>query len=116
MQGRITVTYAVQVGDDDPYDLVDDAFVPLQLATGEGRGEVADTGQALSVSGGQVSALLREADALVLRVFNPTDEPTRVAVDGHLGWVVDLRGRPIEPFEGGVDLGPHAIATLRLDS
>jgi hypothetical protein len=31
------------------------------------------------------------------------------------GWVVDLRGLPVEPFEGGVTLRPWQIATLRLD-
>ena len=35
--GSHTVRYAVQIGDGDPYALVDDAFVPLQVATGEGR-------------------------------------------------------------------------------
>jgi hypothetical protein len=115
MQGRTTVRYAVQVGGDDPYALVDDAFVPLPIATGEGRGEVAPSGQVLAVSGAEVSALLREAGALVVRVFNPTDQPTTVAVDGRRGWTVDLRGRPIAPFEGTVDLAPHAIATLRVE-
>ena len=115
MQGRITVRYAVQVGGDDPYALVDDAFVPLQIATGEGRGDVAASGQVLSVTGAEVSALHRDTGALVLRVFNPTDEATTVTVDGRRGWTVDLRGRPIAPFEGHVDLAPQAIATLRLE-
>jgi hypothetical protein len=115
MQGRTTVRYALHLGDRDPYAVVDDAFVPLQIATGEGRGEVADTGQVLSVSGAEVSALLREAGSLVLRLFNPTDAPTTAAVDGRRGWTVDLRGRPLEPFEGTVELGPHGIISLRLD-
>jgi alpha-mannosidase len=115
MQGRTTVRYALHLGDRDPYAVVDDAFLPLQLATGEGRGDVADTGQALSVTGAEVSALLRDAGSLVLRLFNPTDAPTTATVDGRRGWLVDLRGRPLEPFEGSVDLGPHAIVTLRLD-
>ena len=42
------------------------------------------------------------------------DEAT-VRIDGRRGWVVDLRGRPLEPFEGRLDLAPWRIATLRLD-
>ncbi len=115
MQGRTTVRYAVQLGDGDPYALVDDAFVPLQIATGEGRGDVSDEGQVLNVTGAQVSALHRDGGSLVLRVFNPSDTATTVTVDGRRGWTVDLRGRPLAPFEGTVDLGPQAIATLRLE-
>jgi hypothetical protein len=115
MQGRTTVRYALHVGDRNPYDVVDDAFVPLQIATGEGRGDVASTGQALSVTGAEVSAVLREAGSLVVRVFNPTDDATTVTVDGRRGWTTDLRGRPIAPFANTVDLAPQAIATLRLD-
>jgi hypothetical protein len=51
---------------------------------------------------------------LEVRVFNPTDAPTTVRLAGHSGWVTDLRGRPIEPFDGGFDLGPYKIATARL--
>jgi hypothetical protein len=68
----------------------------------------------LAVVGAQVSALYRDGGALHVRVFNPTDEPTTVTVDGHRGWRVDLRGRPVEPFETTVDLAPHQIATLQL--
>jgi hypothetical protein len=115
LQGRITLRYALHVGDRDPYAVVEDAFEPLRIATGEGRGDVPAHGQALTVAGAEVSALRREAGSLVLRAFNPTDEPTTLAVDGRRGWTVDLRGRPLAPFEGTVDLAPHAIATLRLD-
>jgi hypothetical protein len=31
------------------------------------------------------------------------------------GWVVDLAGRPVEPFEGSVRARPWQILTLRLD-
>jgi mannosylglycerate hydrolase len=114
MQGRQTVRYAVQLGDGDPYAFVDDAFTPLQVATGAGGGTVAGDGQVLAVQGGQVSALYRDGGALHLRVFNPTDEATTVTVEGRRGWRVDLRSRPVEPFEGSVELSPHQIATLQL--
>ena len=114
MQGRQTVRYAVRLGDGDPYAFVDDTFTPLQVATGAGEGTVPGHGQMLSVVGAQVSALYRDGGALHVRVFNPTEEPTTVTVEGHRGWRVDLRGRPVEPFEGAVELAPHQIATLQL--
>ena len=113
-QGRQTFRYAVRVGDGDPYELVESAFVPLQVATGAGQGTEPGDGRHLAVTGAEVSALYREAGAIVLRVFNPTDEPTTVTVDGRQGWRVDLRGRPVAPFEQTVDLAPHQIATLHL--
>ena len=115
LQGRQTVRYVVGLGDRDPYALVDDAFVPLQVATGAGEGTVPGDGQALSVQGGEVSALYRDGGALLLRVFNPTDEATTVVVEGHRGWRVDLRGRPVEPFEQAITLAPQQIATLQLN-
>ena len=47
-------------------------------------------------------------------MFNPTAAETTVSLDGRSGWLVDLRGRPLEPFDGSFTLGPHAIATARL--
>ena len=67
------------------------------------------------MTGAEVSAVRREAGALEVRVFNPADRPTTVAVEGRSGWLVDLRGRPLVPFEGRFELRPHGIATLRLD-
>ena len=46
LQGRQTVRYAVRIGDGDPYALVDDAFLPLQVATGSAQGSVPGDGQA----------------------------------------------------------------------
>ena len=37
---------------------------------------------------------------LEVRVFNPTDRQTVVTFRGRSGWLVDLRGHPLEPFEG----------------
>jgi hypothetical protein len=50
-----------------------------------------------------------------VRVFNPTDAATTVHLGGRTGWLVDLRGRPLEPFTGAFPLGPWQIATARLD-
>ncbi len=72
------------------------------------------TGQALSVQGAEVSAVVREAGRLQVRVFNPTDEPVHVDIDGRQGWLLDLRGRPLSPFEGRFELAPWQIATAAL--
>jgi hypothetical protein len=37
-----------------------------------------------------------------------------VVVAGRRGWLVDLRGRPLAPFEERFPLGPWAIATAAL--
>ena len=133
LQRVVTMHYAVAVGDVDPYALADDVLVPLVVAEdgparatasapagatptgGDGaRPGGRRSGTALAVSGAEVSAVRREGATLVVRVFNPTDATTTVTVEGRSGWLVDLRGRPIAPFDGGVELRPHGIATLAL--
>jgi hypothetical protein len=109
-QGPASASFALHVGDRDPYAVADDVLVPL-LVTRAGSGSGAAEGQALAVSGAEVSAVVREGGALHVRVFNPTDEPTHVTLEGRHGWLVDLRGRPVTPFEGGFDLEPWSIAT-----
>jgi alpha-mannosidase len=115
----MTLRYAVQIGDIgddiDPYALVDDAFLPLMVEQAPGGGTVAPEGSALSVRGAEVSAVQRQAGTLEVRVFNPRGTATTVELDGRTGWLVDLRGRTLEPFEGGFELGPWQIATARLD-
>ena len=78
---------------------------------GPAAGRRPTEGQALAVTGAEVSAVVRVAGALHVRVFNPTAAPTTVRVDGRQGWLVDLRGRPLAPFEGSFDLAPWQIAT-----
>jgi alpha-mannosidase len=112
-QGPMAASFALHLGDRDPYAVADDVLVPL-LVTRAGAGSGASEGQALSVTGAEVSAVVREAGALHVRVFNPSDEPTRVTIDGRRGWLVDLRGRPQGPFEGAFELEPWAIATVSL--
>lgn len=113
MLGPVEARYAVHIGDADPYALVDDAFLPLQVATADGGGTAPDSGSALLVDGAEVSAVRRVAGGLEIRVFNPRPEATDVRF-GRRGWRVDLRGRPLEPFDGGFTLGPFSIATVRL--
>ena len=119
MQGPVEARYAVQLGPADPYALVDDVFLPLEVVTAEGGGHRLQQGSALEVTGAEVSALRREAGGIELRVFNPSDEPATVRIAGARagsgsGWLVDLRGRPLRSFDGSFDLGPWAMATARL--
>jgi hypothetical protein len=115
MPGRHVLRYAIALGADrDPYELADDAFTPLLVATGEGGGDRPDRGTELTVTGAEVSAVVRSGGHLVVRVFNPSDQPTEVRIDGRQGWVVDLRGQVVAPFEGSFPLAPFRIATVQL--
>jgi hypothetical protein len=116
MAGRQTFRYAVSVDPDaDPYALVDDVFLRLEVATGVAHGDRPARGAALTVTGAEVSALRRDAGgALELRVFNPRGDAATVVVEGRAGWLVDLRGRPLEPFDGQFPLCAWGIATARL--
>ena len=49
-----------------------------------------------------------------MRLFNPSDGETVVRLPGRQGWLVDLRGRPSEPFEGSFPLRAGGIATVAL--
>jgi mannosylglycerate hydrolase len=112
-QGPISARFALHVGDRDPYAVVDDAFLPL-LVTRAGGGTAPPDGQALRVTGAEVSAVVRVGGALHVRVHNPSPAATTVHLDGRRGWLVDLRGRAVAPFEGHFELGPWAIATAAL--
>jgi mannosylglycerate hydrolase len=115
LQGRvIEARYALSTSGRDPYALADDVLVPLELVHGAGGGQRPAAGSALEVTGAEVSALRRIGELLELRVFNPTDEVVEVSVGGRSGWLVDLRGRPLEPVDGGLRLRPFGIATLHL--
>jgi hypothetical protein len=115
LQQPIVASYAVHAGDADPFALVDDFLLPLQVVrtTGEGRAPATE-GQALVVDGAPVSSLRRVAGRLEVRVFNPSADTTTVTIDGRRGWLVDLRGRPVEPFEARFTLAPWRIATVVL--
>ena len=114
VRGRHTFRYGVAVGDVDPYALVDDAFLPLDVVGAEGTGTRPASGRALELHGAEVAAVQRVGGVLEVRVFNPQDAPTTVALPGRHGTLVDLRGRPQGTFTDGFALGPWAIATARL--
>lgn len=123
LQGVHAVEYAVLPHQGDwqtarLYERADDVLVPLERAHPSGTGSRPPSGRALEVDGAQVSAVIRDAGALVVRVFNASTAPSTVTVtsDGApaRGWVVDLLGRAEQPFDRGVDLRPWQIATLRL--
>jgi len=114
MIGPVEARYAVHVGERDPFALVDDAFLPLEVVVAEGGGERPASGSAFEIDGAEVSALRRVPGGLEVRVFNPSGDEATVSLPGRTGWLVDLRGRPVAPFDGSFELGPWAIATLRV--
>jgi hypothetical protein len=119
LQKRLTRRYAVAVGEADPFALADEVLVPLRVVepsdgSGGGDADLPAAGSALAVEGAVVSAVVREGGALTVRVFNPRDEPAEVRIDGRCGWLVDLRGRAMAPFEGSFTLRPWGIATAAL--
>jgi len=114
LRGRtIEARYALCIGCDDPYAMVDDAFVPLDVVYAAGGGWRPSAGSELEVEGAEVSAVRREAGMLEVRVFNPTDRATTVSFGARSGWLVDLRGRTVAPVDGSFELRPFGIATFR---
>jgi hypothetical protein len=116
MLGPVDVHYALCVSGADPYDLADEVLLPLQVTGSFGGGGRDDRGTELCVDGARVSSVRRQAGALEVRVFNPSDSPTTVRLTDRSGWLVDLRGRPVAPFENAFALRAHGIATVRLDT
>ena len=112
MIGPVRVRYGLHAGEADPYALVDDVFLPLERVQATGGGH-RPRGAALTVEGAELSAVVRRAGALEVRVFNPTADAVTVEVGGRSGWLVDLRGRPLESFDGSFALRPWGIATAR---
>jgi hypothetical protein len=114
LRGRsLEARYALCVGCDDPYAMVDDVFVPLDVGYASGGGWRPAAGSALEVEGAEVSAVRRQAGMLEVRVFNPTPDATTVRMGARSGWLVDLRGRTLEPVDGSFELRPFGIATFR---
>lgn len=111
MVGPVSVRYALAAGGCDPYALADDTWLPLEVVQAPGGGRLAGVGRRLAVAGAQVSALRPVAGGMELRVFNPSPAATTVLVEGRGGWLVDLLGRALEPFEERFPLGPWKIAT-----
>jgi 2-O-(6-phospho-alpha-D-mannosyl)-D-glycerate hydrolase len=126
MLGHVALDYALlphrgDWRDANLYGAADELLVPLErIRAGGWAGARRDpTGALLQVDGARVSAVLREAGGLVVRVFNPSPDTRTAAIEREgapaTGWAVDLVGRPQARFEGAVELGPWEIATLRLD-
>jgi len=103
----------------DCYGAADAFLVPLERTRGGGFGGTQPrAGAALRVDGAEVSAVHRIAGGLLVRVFR-TDSgegPVTIEHDGApaTGWIVDLQGRPVEPFEGQVTMRPWQIVTFQL--
>jgi alpha-mannosidase len=110
VQGR----FAVSVDCDDPHRLADDFLLPLELVHAPGGGSRPARASAFVVEGAEVSALRRQAGVLEVRVFNPTGAPTTVRMGERSGWLVDLRGSTLGPFDGSFELRPFGIATVRI--
>ncbi|MCU1352041.1 MAG: alpha-mannosidase [Acidimicrobiales bacterium] len=118
MRGPQQLRYALHTAGRDPYAVTDDAWVPLLVGRHRGAPPLGDgtaRGQALRVTGAEVSAVTRTAGRLEVRVFNPTDQEVTVRLDGRTGWQVDLRGRATEPFDGSCALRPWGVQTFVLD-
>jgi hypothetical protein len=115
MRGRhVTLRYALARDCADPFALADDVLLPLEVVSSLGGGDRPPAGSELAVDGAEVSAVRRAGGVLELRVFNPTAAETVVTVARRSGWLVDLRGYPLTPFEQSFALRPFGIATARL--
>jgi hypothetical protein len=112
--GPVAVHYGLGLGDLDPFATAEDVLVPLATTASFGGGDRPDRGSALTVRGGEVSSVRREAGQLEVRVFHPGSRAVRIELPGRSGWLIDLRGRPLAPFEGSFELRAHGIATARL--
>ncbi len=111
---RITAHYALALGCEDPWSLADDILLPLEVVTSPGGGWRPDHGSVLRVEGAELSAVQRRAGMLEVRVYNPGPDPATVRFPTHRGWLVDLRGTPLEAFDESFQLRPFGIATARL--
>ena len=104
-------------------DAADDFLVPLEHARGGGAPGASrpPTGSELAVHGAHVTAVIRDAEtgALTVRVVNLSIEQVEAHIEVRgtpaVGEVVDLVGRRLRRFTGGVPLRPWEIVTLRLD-
>jgi hypothetical protein len=114
MLGPVECRYAVCIGPVDPYAVADDTLLALLATTAPGGGDRGPTGQGLAVDGAEVSAVRRCDGELEIRLFNPSEAPTSVSMNGRSGRLVDLAGRPIGAFDGSFELGPRQLATARL--
>jgi mannosylglycerate hydrolase len=114
LRGRpVEARYALCSGCDDPYAMVEDVFCPLDVVYAPGGGWRVASGSMLEVRGAQVSSVQRQGATLEVRVFNPTADRVTVGFGDRSGWLVDLRGRTLEPVDGTFALRPFGVATVR---
>jgi alpha-mannosidase len=111
---RIETTYVLAIGEVDPWSVAEDLAVPLESTPSLGGGWRPERGSDLTLRGARLSALRRHDGLLEVRVFNDAAQETTVDLGDASGWLVDLRGRPTEPFEGSFKLRAFGIATVRL--
>ncbi|MFO7590818.1 MAG: glycoside hydrolase family 38 C-terminal domain-containing protein, partial [Acidimicrobiia bacterium] len=127
LHGHHVVDYAVLPHrgawhDADVHGAADDFLVGLERGRVRGGpgADLEPDGCHLSVVGAEISAVLREGGALVVRAHNPLPDAStlRITRDGApvAGDVIDLRGQPTEAFTGELALRPDQIATVRLSS
>jgi alpha-mannosidase len=125
LQGHQRAEYAVLLHHGnwraaDCYGAADAFTIPLERArvSSATKATRAPAGSALRVQGAEVSAVLRVQGGLIVRVFrtDASTGPVTVEYEGApaRGHVVDLRGNPVAPFEGELQLRPWEIATLQL--
>ncbi len=110
----ICARYALAVEEVDPWAMADDFLVPLESVHSLGGGWRKARGSELSIEGAEVTAVRRQQGLLEVRLCNPSDGPAEVTFGSAAGWLVDLRGLPLRPFEGAITLGPWEIVTARL--
>ncbi len=84
MLGPVEARYALAVGDVDPFALADDFLLPLEIAMAAGDGHGRDSGQALSVEGAEVSAVVRVPGGIEIRLWNP--QPNRRPRPSAMAW------------------------------
>ncbi|MFN8025835.1 MAG: glycoside hydrolase family 38 C-terminal domain-containing protein [Acidimicrobiia bacterium] len=125
LQGRVTLRYALLPHrgtweQADLFDAADEFLVPLQKVRGGGwpGASAPAAGSNLTVTGAPVSAVTREGDDVLVRVFNPGTTDTDVSITRNGtplgGAVVDFVGTEVAPFAGTLTVAPGAIRTLRL--
>ena len=116
MLGPVEVHYALAVGDVDPYRMAADVLDPLLDHGFVRRRRPARPRlgpQRARRRGLRGAAGGRPGGGAGVQSRDPT--ATTVEIAGRSGWLVDLRGRPVAPFEGSFELRPQGIATARLD-
>jgi mannosylglycerate hydrolase len=105
----------------DSYGVADAVLVPFERTRAGSifGGSIPTSGAHLRVDGAEVSAVQRGPEGLVVRIFRTAAAGGNVSIEHRgapaKGWIVDLVGRPVEPFEGSVAMTPWQIVTIRID-